>query len=246
MGDVTYLSPLAYRVYNFLLFFMIVAIVEEGFKWLVLFFVTRKNKNFNSIFDGLIYSVFVSLGFAAVENIKYSFMFGFSAALIRAFTAVPGHMFFSVFMGLNYSYWWACKQAAKVEGTLVESGDLRKPCGRIPAKRHLVLSYVLPVLFHGIYDYLCNMSSAAKIYDVFFYIFLAILYFRCFKKIRDLSATDGSKAFTRKDNPFTRPEMTGIMFLTRYNPEFKRLVLTTVTHDPAEEENNNYGADYQP
>ena len=51
--------------------FVVVALVEEGMKFLVLYFVTRNNKNFNSLFDGIIYAVFVSLGFAALENVLY-------------------------------------------------------------------------------------------------------------------------------------------------------------------------------
>ncbi|MBQ1224165.1 MAG: PrsW family intramembrane metalloprotease, partial [Oscillospiraceae bacterium] len=62
---VTYLSGISYYIYHALKYFIGVALVEEGVKFLALFLVTRNNKNFNCLFDGLIYSVFVSLGFAA-------------------------------------------------------------------------------------------------------------------------------------------------------------------------------------
>ena len=41
--------------YNFLSAFFGVALVEEGFKFLALYLLTRRNKDFNSLFDGMIY-----------------------------------------------------------------------------------------------------------------------------------------------------------------------------------------------
>lgn len=63
---------------------------------------TWRNPNFNYRFDGIVYAVFVSLGFAAFENIQYVLHYGLSVALPRAIFAVPGHMSFAVFMGLFY------------------------------------------------------------------------------------------------------------------------------------------------
>ena len=70
------------------------AVLPEKFSW--------RNPNFNYLFDAVVYAVFVSLGFAAFENIKYVFTYGLSVALTRAVTAVPGHLSFSVFMGIFY------------------------------------------------------------------------------------------------------------------------------------------------
>ena len=57
---------------------------------------------FNCQFDGVVYAVFVALGFALWENISYVLMYGLSTALVRAVTAVPGHACFGVFMGVWY------------------------------------------------------------------------------------------------------------------------------------------------
>ena len=78
---------------------IIVAPAEELGKFLVLRLITWKNKNFNYNYDAIVYAVFVSLGFAALENIEYVFLSGWSAAIMRMFTAVPGHACFAVFMG---------------------------------------------------------------------------------------------------------------------------------------------------
>ena len=83
--------------------FIGVALMEEGCKFLVMFFYTKNHKEFNGLFDGMIYAIFVSLGFAAFENVFYVFDFGSKVALSRAFTAIPGHMFNAVFMGYNAS-----------------------------------------------------------------------------------------------------------------------------------------------
>ena len=60
--------------------------------------------------DGIVYGVTVSLGFATLENIYYVFA-GFDdplgVAYLRAFSAVPAHALFGVFMGyyfMKYSF----------------------------------------------------------------------------------------------------------------------------------------------
>ena len=92
--DLLYMSDVELHVYELINNFICVALIEEFFKWLFAFLLTRKNKNFNSLFDGVVYMVFVSLGFAAAENIMYVFEGGVTTALLRMVTAVPGHCFF--------------------------------------------------------------------------------------------------------------------------------------------------------
>ena len=89
-------------LYNIILYYVIVAVSEEGFKYLLLRYRTWNSPNFNCEFDGVVYAVFVSLGFALWENIGYVLTYGFETAVARAFTAVPGHASFGVFMGVWY------------------------------------------------------------------------------------------------------------------------------------------------
>ena len=189
-GSGLYLDDIPYSIYLFVSNTVGVACIEEGFKWLVLFFVTRKSKHFNSYFDGLIYAVFVSLGFAAFENILYTFDYGFSTALVRAFTAVPGHMFDGVIMGTFYSMWNIKNEAAKLENEFRKKGiiKVRKP---ISGRSELILSYVLPVLAHGAYDYLCSESSWLS--SVLFGALLAVLYITQFKRISQMSREDAGE-----------------------------------------------------
>ena len=72
--------------YNVLMYFGVVAFSEEGAKYFLLKRRTWNSAAFNCQFDGVVYAVFVSLGFALWENISY----------------VPGHACFGVFMGVWY------------------------------------------------------------------------------------------------------------------------------------------------
>lgn len=76
-------------LYNAVFYFAVVAISEEGFKYLLLKRRTWRSPAFNYQFDGVVYAVFVSLGFALWENIGYVATYGFQVALLRAVTAIP-------------------------------------------------------------------------------------------------------------------------------------------------------------
>ena len=79
--------------------FLIVALVEEASKYLFVRGVLFRNPNFNEPFDGIVYSVMVSMGFATLENIMYVVDGGYGVAIMRMFTAVPAHAAFAVLMG---------------------------------------------------------------------------------------------------------------------------------------------------
>ncbi|MBQ9922545.1 MAG: PrsW family intramembrane metalloprotease [Clostridia bacterium] len=168
--------------------FIGVALVEEGFKWLALLLITKKSKNFNSLFDGVIYAVFVSLGFAAAENVMYVLQNGMGNAVMRAVTAVPGHVFDAVIMGYFYSLWKIYSTADRYETTL----QLQNPSAKeaISGKKYLGMSILMPVLAHGFYDFCCFMNGVQ--YLVIFIVFLVFLYIYCFSKINSMSKNDVS------------------------------------------------------
>jgi RsiW-degrading membrane proteinase PrsW (M82 family) len=76
-----------------------VALVEEGFKLLGLLGVGYRNRHFDEPYDGIMYSVAVSLGFAAIENVLYTFQGGLEVGLLRSFSSIPGHAMMGVLMG---------------------------------------------------------------------------------------------------------------------------------------------------
>ena len=119
--------------YNAIMYFGIVAFSEEGAKYFLLRRRTWHSAAFNCQFDGVVYAVFVALGFALWENISYVLMYGLSTALVRAVTAVPGHACFGVFMGVWYGL------AKRLHGQGRDSAS--KLCR--------VLALLLPALLHG-------------------------------------------------------------------------------------------------
>ena len=86
-------------VISFFMAFFVVGLGEELLKYLVVILYAFRKPCFNEPFDGIVYAVMVSLGFAAFENIIYVMEGGIGVAIMRMFTAVPMHAAFAVIMG---------------------------------------------------------------------------------------------------------------------------------------------------
>ncbi|MBN8550731.1 MAG: PrsW family intramembrane metalloprotease [Deltaproteobacteria bacterium] len=86
-------------LYHGLQMFFGVALVEESCKLAALLLIAYRKPDFNEPFDGIIYAVAVSLGFAALENALYCLQFGIGAAWLRMFSAVPMHAMSAVLLG---------------------------------------------------------------------------------------------------------------------------------------------------
>ena len=177
-NTISYTNKYYYYIYLFAQQFFGVALVEEGGKWLILLLFTMNNRNFNSLFDGLIYAVFVSLGFAALENIFYVFENGFSVAVLRAVLSVPGHAFFAVMMGYHYSMWHIKNRAKDIEDSYRQQGLIQSRCTAFDASQSIILSIVIPVTIHSVYNFSLMVQG---IFLILFIPFMAFLYFFCFK-----------------------------------------------------------------
>lgn len=159
-------------VYTVVFAFVVVAVVEEGTKFYFLKRRTWNDPNFNYRFDGIVYAVFVSLGFAAFENISYVMGYGLTVAVPRAILAIPGHMGFAVFMGLFYG------RAKLYEN----SGNMKM--------RNLDLwaGYLSAVLLHGLYD-TCVMIGNV-LCAVLFVAYVVLMYIVVIRLVKRESATD--------------------------------------------------------
>ncbi len=60
--------------------FVVAGGTEEVFKFMALYLLIWKSPSFNEQFDGIVYAVYVSLGFAAVENVMYVMNSGYETA----------------------------------------------------------------------------------------------------------------------------------------------------------------------
>ncbi len=176
-------------LYNFLYYVFAIALVEEGLKWLILIMETSGNENLNCTYDGLIYAIFVSLGFAALENILYVTNNGVTVGILRAVLSVPGHMFFAVFMGLYYSEWQLNKKIFKIEKELERQKHI-KSVRKVNYKQSRFLSLFIPVIIHGFYNHCCTTTDAPGGLIIFLGLMI-FLYIKGFGKIRKMSASDG-------------------------------------------------------
>ncbi len=161
-----FLPPFIDSENPFFLAFFQAGFIEELFKYLVVVLLVWKSKHFDEEFDGIIYAVYVSMGFALVENILY--VFGSEHSLIigltRAVTAVPAHAIFAIAMG--YYLGLAKFKPQKL-------------------KLYFILAFVVAWLMHGVYDYII-MSKVPILLSVFI-IYLIWMYFYGFKKIKELA-----------------------------------------------------------
>lgn len=169
--DVSGLNPES-PVYTLILAFGIVAVVEEGMKFLFLYHRTWRDPNFDFRFDGIVYSAFVSLGFAAFENIKYVFNYGLSVAFPRAFLAIPGHLGFSIVFGYFYGRAKMAENRGDFSGKAV----------------NLTAGYVLAVLLHGFYDTCAMLGTGLS--TVVFIAFVGIMYIIIIRLVKREAATD--------------------------------------------------------
>lgn len=118
-------------IQQFIYAFFVVALIEEFSKYVIVRFIAQPNKKFDEPFDGIIYAVMVSMGFAATENILYVFNGGLGVALVRAFTALPAHATFGILMGFYM-------------------GKAKFSSHRM---RFNLTGLLLAILFHGAYDF---------------------------------------------------------------------------------------------
>ena len=152
--------------------FLVVAAVEEGTKFFFLYRRSWNHPSFDYRFDGIVYSAFVSLGFAAFENIKYVFHYGLTVAFPRAFLSIPGHLGFAIVFGYFYG-------RAKLSE---KRGDKEN------AKMNLITGYLIAVALHGFYDACAMMQTAFA--SLLFIIFVIVMYIRIIRLVKREAWTD--------------------------------------------------------
>ena len=118
-------------VQQFIQAFFVVALTEEFSKFIIVRYYAQPKEAFDEPFDGIMYAVMVSMGFAATENVLYVLEGGYVTGILRAFTAVPAHATFGILMG----YFMGKAKFSKQKKIL-------NLCGLI-----------LAIIFHGCYDF---------------------------------------------------------------------------------------------
>ena len=169
--NVTPLDPNS-RIYTAAKAFFVVAVTEEGTKYLFMSIRTWDDPEFNFRFDGIVYAVFTSLGFAGMENILYALGFGPTVLFSRAILSIPGHMSFAVLFGLFYGRAKSCSRRNRKAGTLLNN----------------TAGFVLAVMLHGLYDTCAMIGSPLAL--LIFVLIVIVIYLVCFMIVHQESNTD--------------------------------------------------------
>lgn len=166
-----------YNVNGIRMAFFGAAIPEETAKLFMLWLLLRRNKFFDENMDGIVYAAFVSLGFAAIENVLYlfsdseSFM---SVGIMRACTAIPGHFCFGILMGYYYSL---------------------ATFGNKATLRNKIFAWLVPVMGHGFFDailFITNVPPAVSvILSIIFFVFLCWMGMTAKRKVQLMLRKDG-------------------------------------------------------
>lgn len=151
---------------------LIVACAEEGCKYIGVRFLTWKNPEFNFRFDGVVYAVATSIGFAVLENICYSWSYGLGTAITRAVTAVPAHTIFAIFMG---HYYGLAKH--------YENMGLQDKCASSLRK-----ALIVPIILHGFYDVFASLEDWLSC--LIFIVLVITMDIVAYKKIKKYSRED--------------------------------------------------------
>ena len=150
-----------------------IAIVEEGSKWIINYVTIWKNKNFDHIYDPIVYCTYVSIGFATLENILYGNSFGSQGIfpiIMRGFISVPSHAVFGIFMG----YYLGISKNALMDKKTKQF------------KKYRIMSIIVPICLHLIYDLFLIKNSV--LINSLFAIYIMVLYFLAYQNIKKLSS----------------------------------------------------------
>jgi RsiW-degrading membrane proteinase PrsW (M82 family) len=170
-----------------LLTFVVIGLAEEGSKLAFLRWLAFHHREFDEVYDGILYAVAVSLGFATVENVLYVLSapgYGAQIATLvaRAFMSVPVHGLLGVIMGY---YVGRAKFAA--------TGNERR--------RLFLTGLLLATFCHGLYDFLLIAMDEGDVGDFAAVFALGVLV------LLILMWVAGARLIGRaqRESPFKRP-----------------------------------------
>ncbi|MBO7744065.1 intramembrane metalloprotease PrsW [Paenibacillus sp. MWE-103] len=160
--------------------FAVSAGVEELMKWFVLYHIIYNHTEFDEPYDGIVYAVAISLGFATVENVLYAVFqpMTVGSLLIRALLPVSGHALFGVTMG----YYLGKARFASASKLKI---------------RFLILAACLPLLEHGLYDYI--MGSGSTYWAWFIMPLMAYLWYKGVRRINRANARSPFRLIGREE-----------------------------------------------
>lgn len=147
-----------FKLKNIIVSIAALALIEEVFKFIAAYWVTKENPEFDEPVDAMIYMITAALGFAMVENLFImGSSFAFSTIALRFIGATLLHSLASGLLG----YYWATS--------------------------HLSFGLFLAVLVHSFFNYLIlQFQSTYFLYPSLFLILAAVFVLIDFEKLRKM------------------------------------------------------------
>ena len=188
-GTIVYGSVGVELAHLSLVSFIGLSLIQIIVKWCLLFFITHKNKNFNYLFDGIVYSTFLSLGFALAENLHFALQNSPELLGAKLLTSVPFHLFVGILMGYYYTMWHVRFTANRIENRMLKEGIVKEDKVRSSAV-WLAASLLIPLAINGIY--LLAGSGRYDTVTFVFYFAVILLYGISFLVVGRMSSKDCS------------------------------------------------------
>ena len=170
-GALTYSSSGAEILHNILCAVFGFSLIQICIKWVILYFGTHKNKNFNYLFDGVVYSVFLSLGFAVAENIHFALQNDADMIVVKLMTSIPCHLFVSIMMGYYYTMWHTRFIVNRIEKNMLSAGIVKEDKIRSSAG-WLACSIIIPMFVNSLYSFTSSNKNQTVVMLFFAVVFL--------------------------------------------------------------------------
>ncbi|WP_188453842.1 glutamic-type intramembrane protease PrsW [Virgibacillus oceani] len=140
---------------NFIQSFFLIALIEEFFKWFIFIYIIYHHTEFDAHYDGIVYAVAISLGFATVENILYLITNGIEYAFTRALFPVSSHAIFGVIMGYYFG---------------------KSKMNQANNRKNIILALCIPFLLHGLYNYILKTVTSEWLFLLIPFMILLWMY----------------------------------------------------------------------
>lgn len=116
---------------------IVIAFIQEICKWIMIYFISFNHKEFDEMYDIVVYSVFVSLGFVCIDNLYYLFSTD-SFNLFKVVVNVP----VNACLGIIMAYYLGIAKSSIIDKEKAKSNV------------NFVFSLLIPIIIHSIFTYL--------------------------------------------------------------------------------------------
>lgn len=188
-GAISFTSSAAEFTHALCCSFLGFSLAKICINWLILFLVTRKNKHFNYLFDGIVYSTFISLSYTIVENIHFLTQNDAEMLIPKLLTSLTCNLFIGVLMGYYHTMWHMRFMANRIENDMLKANIVKEDRVRTSAG-WLALSILVPFVLNG--AYILAGTTNNDIVTLIFYTVVFFAFGSSFLIIRSMASKDVS------------------------------------------------------